>query len=107
MNFWLDDTDRNKALFEKDTDEADEYISVCVASPTRIRQFQWLGVPHHLEVELNGLGEDCVMSIWRAKCPSVANPTRIRTVPVVGVPHHLEVELNGLGEDCVISVWQG
>ncbi|KAL4717362.1 hypothetical protein ACJJTC_017249 [Scirpophaga incertulas] len=56
--------------------------------------------------ELNGLGEDCVISIWRAKCPSVASPTRIRTVPVVGVPHHLEVELNGLGEDCVISIWR-
>ncbi|KAL4703484.1 hypothetical protein ACJJTC_014354 [Scirpophaga incertulas] len=81
-------------------------IQLCVASPTRIRTVPVVGVPHHLEVELNGLGEDCVMSIWRAKCPSVANPTRIRTVPVVGVPHHLEVELNGLGEDCVISIWR-
>ncbi|KAL4710743.1 hypothetical protein ACJJTC_004388 [Scirpophaga incertulas] len=77
-----------------------------VASPTRIRTVPVVGVPHHLEVELNGLGEDCVISIWRAKCPSVASPTRIRTVPVVGVPHHLEVELNGLGEDCVISIWR-
>ncbi|KAL4710007.1 hypothetical protein ACJJTC_015985 [Scirpophaga incertulas] len=77
-----------------------------VASPTRIRTVPVVGVPHHLEVELNGLGEDCVISIWRAKCPSVASPTRIRTVPVVGVPHHLEVELNGLGEDCVMSIWR-
>ncbi|KAL4714951.1 hypothetical protein ACJJTC_003102 [Scirpophaga incertulas] len=80
--------------------------ALIVASPTRIRTVPVVGVPHHLEVELNGLGEDCVISIRRAKCPSVASPTRIRTVPVVGVPHHLEVELNGLGEDCVISIWR-
>ncbi|KAL4707556.1 hypothetical protein ACJJTC_000308 [Scirpophaga incertulas] len=80
--------------------------ALIVASPTRIRTVPVVGVPHHLEVELNGLGEDCVISIWRAKCPSVASPTRIRTDPVVGVPHHLEVELNGLGEDCVMSIWR-
>ncbi|KAL4717277.1 hypothetical protein ACJJTC_017164 [Scirpophaga incertulas] len=83
------------------TKSSDQRRAAAVQAIERINRWT-----RELMSKLNGLGEDCVISIWRAKCPSVASPTRIRTVPVVGVPHHLEVELNGLGEDCVISIWR-